>query len=96
MENNINSETKNKGINTVDSSTIKVETLKEFPEKTKALEENTTEKALVKKGETSLKTRNTYMIQPILKTTVGVLFYTASFIVSMAIGYTFIFSVFNQ
>ena len=96
MENNINLETKNEELNKVNSDTIKVETLKEIPLKTEVTEENTTEKALVKKGETSLKTRNTYMIQPILKTTVGVLFYTASFIVSMAIGYVFIFSVFNQ
>ena len=60
------------------------------------IEENKIEKSLVKKGETSLRTRNTYVIQPILKTTAGILFYTASFIVSMAIGYVFIFSVFNQ
>lgn len=59
------------------------------------LEENNTEKSLVKKGENSLKRRNTYLIKPILKTTVGILFYAASFIVSIAIGYVFIFSVFN-
>lgn len=59
--------------------------------------ENNTEKSLVKKGETSLKNKdkNTYIIKPILQTTVGVIFYIASFIVSVAIGYTFIFSVFN-
>ena len=59
--------------------------------------ENNKEKSLVKKGETSLKnkSKNTYIIKPILETTVGVIFYIASFIVSMAIGYTFIFSVFN-
>lgn len=59
--------------------------------------ENNTEKSLVKKGETSLKNKdkNTYIIKPILKTTVGILFYVASFVVSVAIGYTFIFSVFN-
>lgn len=59
------------------------------------IEENKSETALVKRGETSLKTRNTYMIKPILKTTAGILFYTASFIVSIAIGYVFVFSVFN-
>ena len=59
------------------------------------IEENKIEKSLVKKGETSLKTRNTYMIKPILRTTAGILFYAASFIVSMAIGYVFVFSVFN-
>lgn len=59
--------------------------------------ENNTEKSLVKKGETSLKNKdkNTYVIKPILQTTVGVIFYIASFVVSVAIGYTFIFSVFN-
>ncbi len=59
--------------------------------------ENNKEKSLVKKGETSLKnkSKNTYIIKPILETTVGIIFYIASFIVSMAIGYTFIFSVFN-
>lgn len=59
--------------------------------------ENNKEKSLVKKGETSLKNtdKNTYIIKPILQTTVGVIFYIASFIVSVAIGYTFIFSVFN-
>lgn len=59
--------------------------------------ENNKEKSLVKKGETSLKNtdKNTYIIKPILQTTVGVLFYIASFVVSVAIGYTFIFSVFN-
>ena len=59
--------------------------------------ENNKEKALVKKGETSLKNtdKNTYIIKPILQTTVGVIFYIASFVVSVAIGYTFIFSVFN-
>ena len=59
--------------------------------------ENNKEKSLVKKGETSLKNKdkNTYIIKPILETTVGVIFYIASFVVSVAIGYTFIFSVFN-
>lgn len=59
--------------------------------------ENNTEKSLVKKGETSLKSKdkNTYIIKPILQTTVGIIFYIASFVVSIAIGYTFIFSVFN-
>ena len=59
--------------------------------------ENNKEKSLVKKGETSLKNtdKNTYLIKPILQTTVGVIFYIASFVVSVAIGYTFIFSVFN-
>ena len=59
--------------------------------------ENNKEKSLVKKGETSLKNtdKNTYIITPILQTTVGVIFYIASFVVSAAIGYTFIFSVFN-
>ena len=59
------------------------------------IEENKIEKSLVKKGETSLKTRNTYMIKPVLKTTAGILFYAASFIISVAVGYIFIFSVFN-
>lgn len=59
------------------------------------IEENKIEKSLVKKGETSLRTRNTYMIKPILNTTAGILFYAASFIVSMAISYMFIFSLFN-
>ena len=59
--------------------------------------ENNKEKSLVKKGETSLKNtdKNTYIIKTILQTTVGVIFYIASFVVSVAIGYTFIFSVFN-
>ncbi len=59
--------------------------------------ENNKEKSLVKKGENSLKNtdKNTYIIKPILQTTVGVIFYIASFVVSVAIGYTFIFSVFN-
>lgn len=59
--------------------------------------ENNTEKSLVKKGETSLKNKdkNIYVIKPMLQTTVGVIFYIASFVVSVAIGYTFIFSVFN-
>lgn len=59
--------------------------------------ENNKEKSLVKKGETSLKNtdKNIYIIKPILQTTVGVIFYIASFVVSVAIGYTFIFSVFN-
>ena len=59
------------------------------------IQENNTEKALVKKKESGLRTRNTYLIKPILQTTVGIAFYAASFIVSMAIGYTFIFSMFN-
>lgn len=59
--------------------------------------ENNKEKSLVKKGENSLKNtdKNTYIIKPILQTTVGVIFYIASFVASVAIGYTFIFSVFN-
>ena len=59
--------------------------------------ENNKEKSLVKKGETSLKNtdKNIYIIKPILQTTAGVIFYIASFVVSVAIGYTFIFSVFN-
>lgn len=57
--------------------------------------ENNIEKSLVKKGENSLKTRNTYLIKPIIQTTAGILFYVASFIVSVAIGYVFVFSVFN-
>lgn len=59
------------------------------------IKENTTEKALVTKKETALKTRNNYLIKPIIETTVGIVFYAATFIVSMAIGYTFIFSMFN-
>lgn len=59
------------------------------------IEENNVEKSLVKKEESSLKTRNTYLIKPILKTTAGILFYVASFVVSMAVGYMFVFSVFN-
>ena len=59
--------------------------------------DNNKEKSVVKKGETSLRNtdKNTYIIKPILQTTVGVIFYIASFVVSVAIGYTFIFSVFN-
>ena len=59
--------------------------------------ENNKEKSLVKKGETSLKNtdKNTYIRKPILQSPVGVIFYIASFVVSVAIGYTFIFSVFN-
>lgn len=53
------------------------------------------EKSLVKKGETSLRNRNVYIIKPIFQTTAGILFYVASFILSVAAGYTLIFSVFN-
>ena len=59
------------------------------------IKENTIEKSLVKKGEKSLKTRNTYLIKPILQTTAGVLFYAASFVLAMAISYVFVFSVFE-
>lgn len=57
--------------------------------------ENNIEKSLVKKGENSLRKRTTYTVSPMLKTTAGVLFYVASFVVSMAASYTLIFSLFN-
>lgn len=56
--------------------------------------ENKTEKSLIKKGETSLKAKNNAVLPTVFKTTAGILFYTATFILSMAIGYTFIFSLF--
>ena len=60
------------------------------------INENTIEKSLVKKGKKSLtlqsKSRN---ILPILRRATGIIFYAATFIVSVAIGYIFIFSVFN-
>lgn len=59
------------------------------------IKENNIEKSLVKKGEKSLKPRNTYLIKPVLQTTAGVLFYVASFVVAMAFSYMFIFSVFE-
>ena len=59
------------------------------------LKEIITEKSLVKRGETSLRKHNAYTVKPILQTTVGVLFYVASFVVAAVIGYVAIFSVFN-
>ena len=81
--------------NITKDNTIKENTIKENTIDENIIKENTMEKSLVKKGETSLRTRNTYMIKPILKTTAGILFYAASFIISMTIGYAFVFSMFN-
>ena len=57
--------------------------------------ENNTEKALVAQGDSSLASKKKFNILPILKVTTGIVFYAATFIVSIAIGYIFIFSVFN-
>ena len=51
------------------------------------IKENTIEKSLIVNKKTQL--------AKILKTATGILFYTSTFIVSVAIGYMFIFSVFN-
>lgn len=60
------------------------------------IKENTIEKSMIKKGEKSLTVQNKHMnLIPFLKVATGVIFYTATFIVSVAIGYIFIFSVFN-
>lgn len=63
--------------------------------KKKEMEENTIEKSLTTKGEQALTDKKKVDIIPILKTATGIVFYTATFIVSVAIGYVFIFSVFN-
>lgn len=60
------------------------------------IKENNIEKSLTTKGEKSLTVRNKYSnLIPLLRTATGIIFYTATFIVSVAIGYLFIFSVFN-
>ena len=60
------------------------------------IQENTIEKALIAKRKNSLSLKNNHRsIVPILKTATGIIFYTATFIVSVAVGYIFIFSVFN-
>lgn len=60
------------------------------------IKENNIEKSLTTKGEKSLTVKNRHInILPILKTATGILFYTATFILSVAAGYIFIFSVFN-
>lgn len=56
--------------------------------------ENKTEKSLTKKGETALKVKYKELLPKVFKTTAGILFYAATFVLSMAIGYTFIFSLF--
>ncbi len=56
--------------------------------------ENKSEKSLTKKSETALRIKNKEMLPKVFKTTAGVLFYTATFVLSMAVGYTFIFSLF--
>ena len=60
------------------------------------IKENNIEKSLIKKGEKSLTVRNKHRnLAPIFKTATGIIFYTATFVVSVAIGYLFIFSIFN-
>jgi len=58
--------------------------------------ENHIEKSLITKGEKSLTMKNVRKnLAPILRTATGIVFYAATFIVSVAIGYIFIFSIFN-
>ena len=60
------------------------------------IKENTIEKSLVAKGEKTLTIKNKLQnLMPYMKTALGIIFYTATFIVSVAAGYIFIFSVFN-
>ena len=60
------------------------------------IKENNIEKSLVTKGEKSLTYNSKLMnLLPYLKTAVGIIFYVSTFVVSVAIGYIFIFSVFN-
>lgn len=60
------------------------------------IQENNIEKSLTTKGEKSLTIRTKHKnLAPLLKTATGIIFYAATFIVSVAIGYIFIFSVFN-
>lgn len=60
------------------------------------IKENTIEKSLTTKGEKSLIDRIKQKdLSVIIKTATGIIFYTATFIVSVAIGYIFIFSVFQ-
>ncbi|MBQ9313446.1 MAG: hypothetical protein IJ220_00330 [Clostridia bacterium] len=60
------------------------------------IKENNIEKSLTTKGEKSLTIKDKQKkLAPILKTATGIIFYAATFIVSIAIGYMFIFSVFN-
>ena len=57
------------------------------------IKENNIEKSLVKQKETSLRTRNVQIISSAAKLTIGILFYTATFIISMAISTIFIFTI---
>lgn len=60
------------------------------------IKENNIEKSLTTKGEKSLTIRSKHRnLAPFLRTATGIIFYTATFVVSVAIGYLFIFSVFN-
>ena len=60
------------------------------------IKENNVEKSLTKKGEKQLTVHNKHKdILPIIRTATEVIFFTATFIVSVAVGYIFIFSVFN-
>ena len=60
------------------------------------IQENNTELSLTNKSLSSLAIPNKEKdLTHIIKTATGIIFYTASFIVSVAIGYLFIFSVFN-
>ena len=62
----------------------------------KMVQENHIEKSLTTKGEQSLlfrlKQKNLTLLW---KKAGGIIFYAATFIVSVAVGYIFIFSVFN-
>lgn len=60
------------------------------------IKENNIEKSLVIKGEGSLTSNDKHLnLIPYIKTVAGILFYVSTFIVSVAVGYIFIFSVFN-
>lgn len=60
------------------------------------IKENNIEKSLVTKGEKSLISNIKRLnLIPYIKTAVGIVFYVSTFVVSVAIGYMFIFSVFN-
>ncbi len=57
------------------------------------IKENNIEKSLVKKSENSLNNRNVNMIKHNFNRTITILFYMASFIVSMAASAIFIFTI---
>ena len=60
------------------------------------IKENLIEKSLVAKGEKSLTSNDKHLnLIPYIKTAAGIIFYISTFIVSAAVGYIFIFSVFN-